>query len=97
MMVIVSYDVSTKTLSGKKRLKKVADICLNFGIRAQNSVFECVIDPAQWEVMKNQLLTIYKEEEDNLRFYYLGANYKRRIESYGKSKNIIDFDDALIL
>ena len=96
MMVIVCYDVSTKTLTGKKRLKKVADTCLNFGIRAQNSVFECIIDPAQWEILKNELLDIYNREEDNLRFYYLGSNYKRRIESYGKSKNL-DIDDTLIL
>lgn len=95
-MVVVSYDVSTTTKSGKKRLKKVADTCLNFGIRAQNSVFECIIDPAQWEVLKNELLTIYKEEEDSLRFYYLGSNYQRRIESFGKSKNL-NIDETLIL
>ncbi len=96
MMVVVSYDVSTKTQSGKKRLKKVADICLNFGIRAQNSVFECLIEPSQWEVLKNQLLSVYNEEEDNLRFYYLGSNWKRRLENYGKSKNL-NIDDVLIL
>lgn len=96
MMVVVSYDVSTTTKSGRKRLKKVADTCLNFGIRAQNSVFECIMDPAQWEVLKNELLTIYKEEEDSLRFYYLGSNYQRRIESFGKSKNL-NIDDTLIL
>ncbi|GIK21475.1 MAG: CRISPR-associated endonuclease Cas2 [Ignavibacterium sp.] len=96
MMVVVSYDVSTTTKSGRKRLKKVADTCLNFGIRAQNSVFECIIDPAQWEVLKNELLTIYKEEEDSLRFYYLGSNYQRRIESFGKSKNL-NIDETLIL
>lgn len=96
MMVIVSYDVSTKTSAGKKRLKKVAEICLNFGIRAQNSVFECVVDPAQWEILKNQLLSIYDEEEDNLRFYYLGANWKKRLENYGKSKNL-NIDDTLVL
>jgi len=96
MMVVVSYDVSTKTLSGKKRLKKVAETCLNFGIRAQNSVFECIIDPAQWEVLKNTLLEIYNKEEDNLRFYHLGSNYKKRIESFGKSKSL-NIDETLIL
>ena len=96
MMVVVSYDVSTITLSGKKRLKKVANTCLNFGIRAQNSVFECIVDPAAWEVLKNELLSVYNAEEDNLRFYYLGANYKRRMESFGKSKNL-DIDEPLIL
>ncbi len=95
-MIVVSYDVSTKTMSGKKRLKKVAEICLNFGIRAQNSVFECVVDPAQWEILKSQLLSIYNEEEDNLRFYYLGANWKKRLENHGKSKNL-NIDDTLVL
>ncbi len=96
MMVVVSYDVSTTTLSGKKRLKKVAETCLDFGMRAQNSVFECILDPAQWEILKNKLLDIYKVEEDNLRFYYLGSNYKKRVESFGKSKNL-NIDDTLIL
>ena len=95
-MVVVSYDVSTKTESGKKRLKKVADTCLNFGIRAQNSVFECVVEPAQWEILKNELLSLYKAEEDNLRFYYLGSNWKRRLEHFGKDKNI-NADDAFII
>ncbi|HRP94384.1 MAG TPA: CRISPR-associated endonuclease Cas2 [Ignavibacteriaceae bacterium] len=96
MMVIVSYDVSTTTKSGKKRLKKVADTCLNFGIRAQNSVFECIVDPAQWELLKNELLSIYKEEEDSLRFYYLGSNWQRRLEHYGKDKNL-NIEDPFIL
>lgn len=96
MMVVVSYDVSTTTLSGKKRLKKVANTCLDFGIRAQNSVFECIVEPAAWEILKNELLSIYNAEEDSLRFYYLGSNYKRRMESYGKSKNL-DIEGSLIL
>lgn len=96
MMVVISYDVSTKNLSGKKRLKKVAETCLNYGIRAQNSVFECVVDPAQWETLKNELLTIYNTEEDSLRFYFLGANWQRRLERYGKEKNL-GVDDLLIL
>jgi CRISPR-associated protein Cas2 len=96
MMVIVSYDVSTKKASGKKRLKKVAETCLNFGIRAQNSVFECVVDPSQWEILKNELLSIYDSKEDSLRFYYLGANWQRRMERFGKDKNL-RFDDTFIL
>lgn len=96
MMVVVSYDVSTKKASGKKRLKKVADTCLNYGIRAQNSVFECVVDPSQWEILKNELLSIYNSEEDSLRFYFLGANWQRRLERYGKEKNL-GVEDLLIL
>lgn len=96
MMVIVSYDVSTTTKSGKKRLKKVADTCLNFGIRAQNSVFECIVDPAQWELLKNELLSLYKEEEDSLRFYFLSSNWERRLEHHGKNKNL-NIEDPFIL
>lgn len=96
MMVVISYDVSTKKASGRKRLKKVADTCLNYGIRAQNSVFECVVDPSQWEILKDELLSIYDSKEDSLRFYHLGTNWQRRLERYGKDKNL-SFDDTLIL
>jgi CRISPR-associated protein Cas2 len=96
MMVVVSYDVSTTTKSGQKRLRKVAETCLDFGIRAQDSVFECILEPAQWEVLKNRLLDIYNAEEDNLKFYFLGSNWKRRVESFGKSRNL-NIDDTLIL
>lgn len=96
MMVVVSYDVSTKSEGGKKRLRKVAEACLNFGMRAQNSVFECIVDPAQWEILKNQLLSIYKAEEDSLRFYHLGSNWKRRLEHFGKDRNI-NAEDPFIL
>lgn len=96
MMVIVSYDVSTKTESGKKRLKKVAEICLNYGIRAQYSVFECLVEPGQWERMKNELLSIVNTEEDNIRFYYLGSNWKRRLENFGKQKNF-EIDEPFII
>ncbi len=96
MMVVVSYDVSTKSKSGQKRLRKVAETCLNYGIRAQYSVFECIVDPAQWEMLKHQLLSIYNPEEDNLRFYYLGSNWKNRLENFGISKNI-NADDPFII
>lgn len=96
MMVVVSYDVSTKTQAGRKRLKKVAEMCLNFGIRAQYSVFECLVEPAEWERLKHELLNIYKPEEDNLRFYYLGANWQNRHECHGKSKNL-KIDDTFII
>lgn len=95
-MVVVSYDVSTKSKSGQKRLRKVAETCLNYGIRAQYSVFECIVDPSQWEMLKHQLLSIYNPEEDNLRFYYLGSNWKNRLENFGVSKNI-NADDPFIL
>jgi CRISPR-associated protein Cas2 len=96
MMVVVSYDVSTKTTVGKKRLKKVAETCLNYGVRVQSSVFECLVEPAQWEMLKHKLLQIYNEEEDSLRFYFLGSNYQNRIESFGRKKNF-DLDDVLLI
>jgi len=96
MMVLVSYDVSTISAGGKKRLRKVAETCLDFGLRVQNSVFECVVDPAQWETMKDRLLSLYNEEEDSLRFYFLGANWQNRLEHYGKNK-LLNIDDPFIL
>lgn len=96
MMVVVSYDVSTKNKSGQKRLRKVAEACQNFGIRAQYSVFECIVDPCQWELLKNELLSIYNPEEDNLRFYYLGSNWQNRLENFGVSKNL-KADDPFII
>ena len=96
MMVVVSYDVSTKTFSGKKRLRKVAETCLNNGLRVQNSVFECVVDPAQWEILKDELLSLYKKEEDSLRFYFLGSNWQRRLEHHGKETNL-NIEDLLII
>ena len=96
MLVVVSYDVSTKTEAGKKRLRKVAETCLDYGIRVQNSVFECKVDPAQWEILKNELMSLYKKEEDSIRFYHLGSNWQRRVEHYGKETNF-NIDDLLIV
>lgn len=96
MMVIVSYDVSTKAEGGKRRLRKVAETCLDYGLRVQNSVFECNVDPAQWENLKELLLSFYNEKEDSLRIYFLGSNWKKRLEHHGKNKNI-NIDDTLIL
>jgi CRISPR-associated protein Cas2 len=96
MMVLVSYDVSTKDASGIRRLRKIAEICLDYGLRVQNSVFECNVDPAQWESLRESLLSMYKAEEDSLRFYFLGSNWKRRVEHYGAS-DIQDIEDTLIV
>jgi len=86
MMVLVSYDVSTKTAAGVKRLRKTAEICLDYGLRVQNSVFECNVDPAHWEMLKDKLLTLYDVEHDSLRFYFLGSNWKKRVEHHGKGR-----------
>ena len=96
MMVLVTYDVSTTTSEGRRRLTRVAKTCLDFGQRVQNSVFECQVDPAQWTTLKLQLLDIYNVKEDSLRFYYLGANWRRRVEHHG-TKASTDLQGPLIL
>lgn len=83
MMVLVCYDVETVKPAGQKRLAKIARVCKNHGQRVQNSVFECVVSPDQWEKFKRRLLDIYIPEKDSLRFYYLGSNWKRRVEHHG--------------
>lgn len=96
MMVVVSYDVSTVDAKGRKRLRKVAEACLDYGLRVQNSVFECNVDPARWESLKARLLSLYDVDQDSLRFYFLGANWKRRVEHYGKGE-IRDIEDTMII
>jgi CRISPR-associated protein Cas2 len=86
MLVLVSYDVSTVDKQGRARLRKVAKACSDFGQRVQNSVFECLVDPAQWASLKQQLLNIFNDEEDSLRFYFLGSNWHRRVEHHGTRK-----------
>ena len=95
-MVLVSYDVSTTTPEGARRLRKIAETCLNYGVRVQNSVFECNVTPAQWEMLKNKLLSLYDSESDSLRFYFLGSNWKRRVEHHGTGP-ILDFEDPMII
>ena len=95
MMVLVSYDVSTIDKRGQARLRKVAKTCEDYGIRVQNSVFECVVDPAIWVTLKARLLDIYDPEQDSLRFYFLGANWEKRIEHLGQTPNA-NVTDTLI-
>ena len=83
MMVLVCYDVETIKREGQRRLNKIAKTCKNYGQRVQYSLFECRIAPDQWEQLKAKLLQIYNPEEDSLRFYYLGANWERRVEHHG--------------
>ena len=83
MMVLVTYDVSTTTPEGRKRLRDVAKQCVNNGQRVQNFVFECLLDPAQFAVLKNKLEKIIDTDEDSLRYYFLGSNWKRRVEHVG--------------
>ena len=96
MLVLVSYDVSTVDLAGRRRLRRVAKACENVGIRVQNSVFECNVEPAQWTALRARLLELYDPEADSLRFYFLGDNYQRRIEHQG-AKPAVDVEAPLIL
>lgn len=83
MMVLVAYDVNTETKEGQKRLRQVAKLCENRGQRVQNSVFECLVDPAQWVKLRQNLIDVVNSEKDSLRFYFLGKNWKRRVEHIG--------------
>lgn len=96
MMVLVAYDVSTETSEGRRRLNRVAKVCLDYGQRVQNSVFECLVTPEQWVTFRQKLTTIAKQDEDSLRFYFLGANWNHRVEHWG-TKPSIDLEGPLIV
>ena len=83
MMVLITYDVNTENAAGRKRLRKIAKLCQDYGQRVQNSVFECAVDPAQCKKLQHSLLQTMDEKHDSLRFYYLGNNYQTRIEHFG--------------
>ncbi|MEM5769426.1 MAG: CRISPR-associated endonuclease Cas2 [Bacillota bacterium] len=83
MLVLITYDVNVTTGTGKSRLRKVAKQCLNYGQRVQNSVFECLVDPVQFAVLKQRLEGIVDPETDSLRYYFLGKNWKSRVEHFG--------------
>lgn len=95
MMVLITYDVRTDTPGGQKRLRKVAKECCNYGQRVQNSVFECIMDAAKCREVKSKLLKIINEDEDSIRFYYLGNNYKTKIEHYGINESL-DMEGVLL-
>lgn len=96
MMVLVSYDVATSDAGGAGRLRRVAKACKDFGQRVQFSVFECVVDPGQWERLRHRLMGLIDEEKDSLRFYYLGANWRGRVEHVG-AKPSLDLEGPLIV
>jgi len=83
MLVLITYDVNTETPIGKKRLRQVAKMCVNWGQRVQNSVFECLVDPAQFAELKNNLEKLVNPKTDSLRYYYLGKNWEHRVEHFG--------------
>lgn len=83
MMVLITYDVNVTTCAGKSRLRKVAKQCQNYGQRVQNSVFECLVDPTQFAELKHRLESAIDPQTDSLRYYFLGSNWKRRVEHFG--------------
>lgn len=83
MMVLIAYDVNTETREARRRLRHVAKLCENRGQRVQNSVFECLVDPAQWTQLRQKLIDTIDPDKDSLRFYFLGKNWKRRVEHVG--------------
>ena len=96
MLVLVSYDVSFEDPGGKRRLRRIARICTNYGQRVQYSVFECVVDPGQWAALRAQLLEAFDAAQDSLRFYFLGKNWQRRVEQHGAGQSYDPETDALI-
>jgi CRISPR-associated protein Cas2 len=96
MFVIVSYDVATDEGKGQRRLRRVAKACKDFGQRVQYSVFECIVDPAQWTRLKERLISEIDPEKDSLRFYYLGSNWQHRVEHVG-AKAALDQEGPLIV
>ncbi|HRQ56400.1 MAG TPA: CRISPR-associated endonuclease Cas2 [Azoarcus taiwanensis] len=96
MMVLVSYDVSTTSTSGQKRLRRIAKACRDYGQRVQYSVFEIEVDFAQWTFLKSKLCDLINPEQDSLRFYYLGKNWQSKVEHVG-AKAALDLNGPLIL
>lgn len=96
MLILVSYDVSTETAAGRKRLRRVAKVCLDYGQRVQKSVFECRVDQALMETLKHELLAEIDENEDSLRIYRIVEPLKKNLMEFGKFK-AVDFESPLIL
>ena len=96
MLVLITYDVSTQSTAGRKRLRKVAKECVNYGQRVQNSVFECILDSSQLLTVKDKLMSIIDEKEDSLRFYNLGNKYQHKVEHFGV-KESYDAEGTLMI
>ena len=95
MLVLITYDVNTETPAGRARLRKVAKVCVNYGTRVQHSVFECILDAATCRNVQHQLTVIIDPDRDSLRFYYLGNNYKSKVEHIG-AKPALDVTGPLL-
>lgn len=87
MLVLITYDVCTTDAAGRKRLRKIAKECVNYGQRVQNSVFECILDSAQCKLLQHKLVSLIDEDQDSLRFYYLGNKYQAKVEHFGAKQS----------
>lgn len=96
MLVLITYDVNTEDAAGRTRLRKIAKQCVNYGQRVQNSVFECMLDPAQCKLLQAKLCTIMDPEKDSLRFYNLGNSYERKIEHFGYKQTYLPEEPMII-
>ena len=96
MLVLITYDVNTGNASGRQRLRKVAKVCVNYGQRVQNSVFECYLDAAMFEIVKHKLEKLIDPKCDSLRIYNLGNHYNSKIQHFG-IKDSYDAEGVLIV
>ena len=96
MWVIVAYDVSTETKAGRKRLRRIAQVCKDYGQRVQKSVFECQVNEMNFEELRRRLLKEIDEREDNLRLYRLTEPRDNHVEEYGQTRTIF-FDEPLVV
>ena len=97
MLVLITYDVSVISEGGQKRLRRISKTCLDYGMRVQNSVFECEVTPAQFVTLKNELIEIFDPKEDSLRFYFLGKKGRQKVEHVGTKAVADPLRDGLIL
>lgn len=97
MMMLITYDISFDDPEGQKRLRHIAKHCLDYGVRAQYSVFECEVTPDQWVKLKQKLLNTYNPDCDSLRFYHLGSKWRNKVEHHGAKRAVDVFKDTLIL
>lgn len=96
MYVLVTYDVAASEADGARRLRRVAKTCVKYGQRVQQSVFECLLDPAQYETLKHELANIIDKEKDSILLYNLGKNWKRRVERLG-TEDVYDPEGILLI
>ena len=97
MLVLITYDVNVISEGGERRLRRIAKTCLDYGVRVQNSVFECEVDPAQLALLQSQLLDVYNPKIDSLRFYFLGKKGYQKVQHYGAKATPNPLRDNLIL